>query len=457
MPILLDMEYAADHEVAMFACLEPGTGRAVLLGTMVANFQEDGDFEIPEDEVACIRNVLTGMDAAAVVAAMAQDAEDPLPAGEFMAGFFRCIPKGWVSAVAAPDTPEAFEERVDCARDALAGLDAEIMVALMRDEETREAEGFISALMDCTYFLEELVGILDDHPDRIADATVVEAGDTLLAPPWSTTTTWTSSPSWRRKGPSTKSVSGWEFLEDVTISLYGPYPEYDELYTASSHENGQTTSLYWQSPITDMVFVSVSGEGGTGDYSFFVQPVNLYDDHANIRGKGTALAVGQEARGELEFHGDVDAFRLDAEEGTVYEVTLDLWKLEDAALHVQDIYGNLVASATAGAGGNKGWASAVWKAETPGFHFIMVRGRQHRHLLPLGQGVAGRPRRFQRDGHGAAGRGVREVPYRHRGGHRLLRVPCRRGRVLPDRVRTGRPDGHCAQPPGQRGRDSVRR
>ena len=117
MPILLDSEYATDHRVAMFACLEPGTARAVLLGAMVANFQED-DLEIPEDEVACIRNMLTRMDAAAVVTAMAQDTEDPLPAGEFIAGFFRCIPKGWVSAFPAPDTPEAFEERVDCARDA---------------------------------------------------------------------------------------------------------------------------------------------------------------------------------------------------------------------------------------------------------------------------------------------------------------------------------------------------
>ena len=133
--------------------------------------------------------------------------------------------------------------------------------------------------------------------------------------------------------------------------------------------------MYWQSTITDMVFVSVTAEGGTGDYSFFVQPVNLDDDHANFRGKATALAAGEEAWGELEFLGDVDAFRLEAEEGTVYEVTLYLWKLEDASLHVEDIYGKLVASAAADNDRNKGWASAVWKAETPGFHYIMVRGR----------------------------------------------------------------------------------
>ena len=86
------------------------------------------------------------------------------------------------------------------------------------------------------------------------------------------------------------------------------------------------------------------------------------------------LAVGQEAWGELEFHGDVDAFRLDAEEGTVYEVILDLWTLEEASLDVEDIYGNLVASAAAGTERNKGRAPTAWKAEGSGFHYILVQG-----------------------------------------------------------------------------------
>ena len=373
LPILLDFPYPLDQEVAMFACLEPGTARAVLLGAAVAAFEEDDDFEIPEDEVACIRDMLTGMDAAAVVAAMAYDTKDPLPAGEFMAEFFRCIPKGWVSAFAALDTPEAFEERVDCARDALSRVNAEMMVAMMGDEETPEAEGFFSALMDCTYFLEEPEGILDGHPDRIANATVTQVGHTLPA-----AVEYEYDADFFafvvEEGTIYQVGVGLGTLEDVTFSLYGPYPDYDELYTASSHENGQVTSIFWQSPITDMVFVSVHGEGGTGDYSFFVNVVNLHDDHANIRGKGTAFAVGEEAWGELEFYGDIDAFRLDAEEGTVYEVTVDLWTLEDVSLCVEDIYGNLVASAEAGAPGNKGRASAPWKAERSGFHYILVQG-----------------------------------------------------------------------------------
>ena len=120
-----------------------------------------------------------------------------------------------------------------------------------------------------------------------------------------------------------------------------------------------------------MVFVSVNGEGGTGDYSFFVQPVRLQDDHANIRGKGTAFAVGQEAWGELEFYSDVDAFRMEVHEGTVYEITVELWTLEEASLHVEDIYGKVVASGTAG---NRDRASAVWKAEMTGFHYILLQG-----------------------------------------------------------------------------------
>ena len=372
MPILLDYPYPLDQEVAMFACLEPGTARAVLLGAAVAAFEEDDDFEIPEDEVACIRHMLTGMDATAVVAAMAAGAEDRLPAGEFTAELFRCIPKTFAYA-GAGDEPENIEERIDCLSKALADLNAEIMVALMWSEEgTPEAERFMETLMDCTYFLEELVvSIPDDHPDRLRDATLTQAGHTLTAAVNYDVDFFAFV---AEEGTIYQVGVGLGTLEDATISLYGPYPEYDELYTASSHENGQVTSIFWQSPITDMVFVSVHGDGGTGDYSFFVSVVNLHDDHANIRGKGTAFAVGEEAWGELEFYGDVDAFRLDAEEGTVYEVTVDLGTLEEASLDVEDIHGKTVAAAAAGTPDNKGRASAVWKAERSGFHYILLKG-----------------------------------------------------------------------------------
>ena len=393
MPVLVDFEYVPEQELAMFACLEPGTARAVLLGATVAAFEEDDDFRIPEDELACIRNVLTGMDAATVVAAMARDAEDRLPAGEFLAGFFQCIPKTWVSGMSgALSTPEDTENRIACAREVLASADAELMVALMWEEETRETEGFISALLDCVWVEEEYEGTLDDYADRIRDATPVGVGHTLVAA--SDYEGDVDFFAFVAEGGTIYQIGvGLGTLEDAWFSLYGPFPDYDEIYTASSYGSGQTTSIYWQSPHNDMVFVSVSGEGGTGDYSFFVNAADLHDDHANIRGKGTALSVGQEAWGELEFLGDVDAFRLDAEEGTVYEVSLDLETLEWAALEVEDIYGDLVTTADADAGRGRHRASAAWKSEMTGVHYIYVQG-------PDGTGTYSLSARAWQDDHG---------------------------------------------------------
>ncbi len=376
-PVLDDYPYVLDEEVAMFGCLEPGTARAVLLGATVAGFEEDDDFRVPQDELACIRDMLTGMDAAAVVAAMATDANNRLPAGEFLAGFFRCIPKTLVNLFAALDTIEDFVRRMDCTRKVLDSADAEIMVALMwEDAENPEVERFLLEFMDCLHVEDEYGGIPDDHADRIREATLVEVGHTLLAAmEYVHDTDFFAFVA--ERGTIYQIGAGLGTLEGVWISLYGPLPDYDELHTASSYgngENGQVASISWQSPYTDMVFVSVSGEGGTGEYSFFVNAVNLHDDHANIRGKGTPLNVGEKTWGELEFFGDVDAFRLDALEGTVYEVTLDLATLDEAILEVEDIHGNPVTSVGADAGRSRYGVPAAWKAETSGFHFIYVQG-----------------------------------------------------------------------------------
>ncbi len=375
-PVLADLEYVPDHEAAMFACLEPGTARAVLLGAMVAILEGDDDFEILDDELACTRNMLAGMDAAAVVAAMAQGAEDRLPAGEFIAGFYRCITTAWVGPYDALDTPEDFEDRIDCVRKVLEGMDdAEIMVTVIWEEETREAEEFILAISECSSLEHRHGGTRDDHANRIGDATVVEVGHTLAAVEYESDVDFFAFVA--EEGTIYQIGVGPGTLEDAWLSLYGPFPDHDGIYTVSSHgdgENGQVASIFWRSPYTDMVFVSVHGEGGTGDYSFFIQPVRLNDDHADVRGKGTALAVGQEASGELEFLGDTDAFRLEAEEGTVYEVTLDLVTLDQAVLDVQDIHGNLVVTEGAGGGRNRHRVTATWKSGTAGSHYILVRG-----------------------------------------------------------------------------------
>ena len=118
----------------------------------------------------------------------------------------------------------------------------------------------METLIDCVYAFDEYGDIEDDHADRIADATVTQAGHTLIA-----AVDYYNDVDFfafvAEEGTIYQVGVGLGNLEDAVISLYGPYPEYDELHSASSRENGQTTSIFWQSPITDMVFVSVSRRG----------------------------------------------------------------------------------------------------------------------------------------------------------------------------------------------------
>lgn len=237
LPVLADLDYALDHEVEMFACLEPGTARAVLLRATVAAIEEDDDFRIPDDEIACVRNLLTGMDAAAVVAAMAQGAEDRLHAGVFMAGFFRCIPKTLVNPYAAQGTLEDFERRMECTRKVLDRADAQIMVALIwDDEENSEVEKFLLEFMNCLRVEDEYGGTPDDHADRIRDATIIEVGHSLIA-----ASDYESDVDFfaflAEEGTIYQIGVDLGSLEDAWFSLYGPYPEYEELHTVSSRGN----------------------------------------------------------------------------------------------------------------------------------------------------------------------------------------------------------------------------
>ena len=131
-------------------------------------------------------------------------------------------------------------------------------------------------------------------------------------------------------------------LEDAWLELYGPFPDYELEHTAYAYEQEQTVTLLWQAPYTDMVYASVYG-WETGDYTLSVEAVDVDDDHANITCEATPFPVEQEMRGNLDYLGDVDVFRFDAEEGMVYQVDVHLLTLEDSFLTVEDSWGAYIA------------------------------------------------------------------------------------------------------------------
>ena len=143
-----------------------------------------------------------------------------------------------VNSLAALDTPEDFEDRMDCARKVLEGVDAEVMVALIWEEETRESERFISTLIDCIPIQDGYMDVEDEHADWIRDATIVEVEHSLVA-----ASDYESDVDFfafvAEEGTIYQIGAGLGTLENASITLYGPFPNYEELYIASSYKNGE--------------------------------------------------------------------------------------------------------------------------------------------------------------------------------------------------------------------------
>ena len=69
---------------------------------------------------------------------------------------------------------------------------------------------------------------------------------------------------------------------------------------------------------------------GIGTYMLTVSLSDVIDDHANSEGDATAIRVGADVRGALDYDGDVDFFRFQAEQGRSYQIDVALGTLDDS-------------------------------------------------------------------------------------------------------------------------------
>ena len=98
----------------------------------------------------------------------------------------------------------------------------------------------------------------------------------------------------------------------------------------------------------------------------------IIDDHGNSEGDATAIRVGADVRGELEYDGDFDFFRFQAEAGWSYQINVALGTLDDSIvelyaadgsfLDANDDYGNTYASRLS------------WRASSSGERYVFVGG-----------------------------------------------------------------------------------
>ena len=96
------------------------------------------------------------------------------------------------------------------------------------------------------------------------------------------------------------------------------------------------------------------------------------DDHGNSEGDATAIRVGADARGALDYDDDIDFFRFQAEQGQTYRIDVALGTLDDSIVDLYDVdwsfldtnddYGDTIAS------------RLFWEAPSSGERYVAVYG-----------------------------------------------------------------------------------
>ena len=96
------------------------------------------------------------------------------------------------------------------------------------------------------------------------------------------------------------------------------------------------------------------------------------DDHGNDIDDATAIRVGADVRGALDYDGDIDYFRFQAEQGESYQIDVALGTLDDSIVELYDADGSFL-DANDDNGGT--FASRLyWEAPSNGVYYVAVTG-----------------------------------------------------------------------------------
>ena len=111
---------------------------------------------------------------------------------------------------------------------------------------------------------------------------------------------------------------------------------------------------------------------GIGTYTLTVSHSTIVDDHGDDIDDATAIRVGADVRGALDYDGDIDYFsfqaeqgqsyRIDVAQGTLYDPKLDLFDSDGWLLGTNDDYGDPYAS------------RLYWEAPSSGERYVAVEG-----------------------------------------------------------------------------------
>ncbi|MCY4368325.1 MAG: hypothetical protein OXF41_02660 [bacterium] len=279
-PVLESSEVPEQWEVSIFSCLAPQTARALLLSFMIAGMEGDEglDVELTEEEMSCLREWVAGIDVGAAVASLAD--EDPAVAGELVSGMFSCLTNVVVSLMVSEmgmDGVELSEEEMSCLREWMVDIDMGTLVAGFEDEDPTVLGELVPGLLDCV-------------PDVFLSAMLEEVGvglGELSEEEASCLREWLADADF-----------GAVFAGDTDAAL-GFVPDLVEC-------------------IPDLLDVSVPPNPDTSLTIAFEDAI--------------AVAIDEEAHGELDEPDEADLFVFDALEGKLYQIDVALETLGDSVV-----------------------------------------------------------------------------------------------------------------------------
>ena len=334
---LFSNDFPTAEDATMFACLAAGTADEIFLTSMVAAIEPELGAAVSDAERACLRDWLAGIDLVALVQSTGESAEDAEAGLAFLGGMASCIPDGLISLFlqeTGVSFDELDEDERACARELLTGVDWNGLDGSQDDVEAAfEALFSLSfGLLACLPELAEgelaaapgefstegavpapvgepIEGDLDSADDTevfVFEAVAGELYEIAVAP---------------------------GTLEDPTLALY----DADGWWLDSDDDSGGSLAplLFREASGTGPLYVEVGGYGA-GSYTLTIAVSDFVDDHADSPEDATPVTVGEPAEGVLDYAGEVDFFVFEAVDGEFYEIAVAPGTLEDPTLALYD-------------------------------------------------------------------------------------------------------------------------
>ena len=142
------------------------------------------------------------------------------------------------------------------------------------------------------------------------------------------------------------------------------------------HGEAPASRIVWAAPDSGDYYVEVGAawgaRDGTGSYTLTISLSDIQDDHGDDTDSASAIGVGADTQGALDYEGDVDFFRFTAAAGELYQIDVALGTLDDSEIILLDSDGRRLASNDDH--GDSLASRIFWEAPDSGDYYVEVSG-----------------------------------------------------------------------------------